>query len=297
VQTTHYLSIIGVANSVVNITLRAAVPEHPDGTGRFFTSGFPPLLRVPINAGEACIDLCVDPSGNSVPCEEGCTSCSAPDACHASWCDAVTRLCTSAPIDCDDGDPCTSDGCDAVTGCQHAPVGCDDGDPCTADSCGPNGCEHTALTDDTDGDRINDCQDLCPADACNICDEELDVKPTANPSIVNLASPYATPVALFGSADLDVTLLDLASLSFDAVHTAEVKLKPNGQPLLHYHDIDGDGLLDVEISFVTDGVALACISRGVLVGAVEGCSAGLRATHDTASDAISVFNASTACLD
>lgn len=39
---------------------------------------------------------------------------------------------------------------------------CDDGDPCTIDTCNNFGCTHLPNFNDTDGDAIPDCFDLCP---------------------------------------------------------------------------------------------------------------------------------------
>jgi hypothetical protein len=196
VKTAHYLSIVGIADSTVNITLRALVPRNPDGTGQYFWSGFPPLLQVPIRAGTACVDLCVDAATGAVhqgPCDSDDTcqellNCIPADQCTGAFCEPFTNLCLqpSTPeegaIDvvaaCDDGDVCTAEGCDPIVGCTHTPIACDDGNPCTADVCDSTaGCQHTPITSPecvepgsacpTGCDDQNPCTvDLCELDGC-----------------------------------------------------------------------------------------------------------------------------------
>jgi hypothetical protein len=126
----------------------------------------------------------------------------------------------------------------------------------------------------------------------------MNVKPFSNPSSLNLGTQHATSVAIFGSADLDVTTLNLGTLSFDVLdpsNTATIKARGRDRLQVMYSDINGDGIIDVEIHFVTDGFSLACIGQGILVGEVTGCSAPLTAIHDQALDPIKVINAQESC--
>jgi cytoskeletal protein CcmA (bactofilin family) len=78
---------------------------------------------------------------NAVACDDG-NRCTTGDTC-------VNRVCTGAPLTCDDAAVCTDDRCDPARGCVYAnnTAPCDDADPATfADVCdGAGVCRGQAL--------------------------------------------------------------------------------------------------------------------------------------------------------
>lgn len=74
----------------------------------------------------------------------------------------------------------------------------------------------------------------------------IDIKPGSDPNAINLRSHGVVPVALFGSPELEVSMVDLASVRFGPMHTHDA-----GAPVANYafEDVNGDGLMDVVFKF------------------------------------------------
>ncbi|MHC4568817.1 MAG: right-handed parallel beta-helix repeat-containing protein [Planctomycetota bacterium] len=68
-------------------------------------------------------------------------------------------------------------------------------------------------------------------------DVGIDIKPGSNPNSLNMDGHGVIPVAILGSADFDVTEIDLSSLSFAGL---EVRVRGQGQPQCSVEDVSGD---------------------------------------------------------
>ena len=75
---------------------------------------------------------------------------------------------------------------------------------------------------------------------------DLDIKPGSDRNPVNLKSKGKLPVVLFGNEELDVSMIDLATLLLNGVPLIE---KNNGSLFASLEDEDGDGLLDLVMHF------------------------------------------------
>jgi hypothetical protein len=150
--------------------------------------------------GQFCVpaaDGCVDspPCNNDAQCDDGnacngvetCNvtcqpgmpvACSDGVSCTVDSCDPQTGTCSNVAVDtiCDDGEPCNgAEVCDESLGCTAgAPPSCDDQIDCTVDTCIPNfGC-FNAIDHDF-------CDDGAVCNGAEICDEQLDCQPAAQP--------------------------------------------------------------------------------------------------------------------
>jgi uncharacterized protein (TIGR03382 family) len=63
-KTEHLLNILAPADGTATIYQQALVPEFPDGTGRLYSTVFPLLRGVALNAANSCVQTCATcPSG------------------------------------------------------------------------------------------------------------------------------------------------------------------------------------------------------------------------------------------
>lgn len=81
----------------------------------------------------------------------------------------------------------------------------------------------------------------------------MNIKPGSYPNSINLKSNGVVPVAIFGSATFDVRQIDSSTIK---LANASVKLKGNGQPMISYEDINGDGFTDMVVYIVTGALQL-----------------------------------------
>lgn len=65
----------------------------------------------------------------------------------------------------------------------------------------------------------------------------IDIKPGSYPNCFNINGKGVIPVAILGSADFDVTQIDVSSLEFAGL---EVRIKGNETPQCSYEDVSGD---------------------------------------------------------
>ena len=86
----------------------------------------------------------------------------------------------------------------------------------------------------------------------------IDIKPGSYPNAINKNGKGVIPVAILGSADFDVTQIDVSTLSFAGL---AVRVKGNDQPQCSVEDVSGDfttpegapdGYLDLVCQFVDD---------------------------------------------
>ncbi|MCK4412025.1 MAG: hypothetical protein KAY32_00640 [Candidatus Eisenbacteria sp.] len=100
------------------------------------------------------------------------------------------------------------------------------------------------------------------APACVIViTESLDIKPGSDTNPINPKSHGVIPVAIYGTAEFDVTQIDDQTLRFG----------PGEAPITHRHahieDVDGDGIMDLVAHFRTQ-------ETGILAGDTEACLTG-----------------------
>ena len=81
----------------------------------------------------------------------------------------------------------------------------------------------------------------------------IDIKPGSYPNSVNLGSNGVVPVAIFGSATFDVHQINPLTIKFA---NAEVKLRGNGQPMVSYQDVNGDGFMDAIVNVSIEALQL-----------------------------------------
>jgi len=81
-------------------------------------------------------------------------------------------------------------------------------------------------------------------------DVDIDIKPGSDPNSVNPKSMGVVPVAILGSASLDVFDVDVTTLAFG------VSMAPAHDG--HFEDVNNDGLLDLVIHFIQKETGIAC---------------------------------------
>jgi hypothetical protein len=184
----------------------------------------------------------------------------------------------SHPGDCDDP-------CDAAIGLQ-VPVSLDPGDVTTvsftltygeilpvADTDGDgltDGDEvyvysTSPLDDDTDGDGFLDGDEVAAGTDPTVFDLEIDIKPGGDPNCFNLDGHGVIPIAILGSAFLDVTDIDFETVLFEGM---AVKAVGRANRLLYsFEDVNGDGYLDAVVQIEDmDAVLTLGTAAGKLTG-------------------------------
>lgn len=114
----------------------------------------------------------------------------------------------------------------------------------------PDGTEQTRVTNSPDGG---------PAwqPVVTTVSVQIDIKPGGQPNSINLASQGVIPIALFGSATFDVSMVDIGSVLFA------------GASVAHYgwEDVNGDGLMDLMLHFRTQNTNLRDLYAQLLADA------------------------------
>jgi len=100
---------------------------------------------------------------------------------------------------------------------------------------------------------------------------DIDIKPGSFPNSINVASKGVIPVAIVGSAVLDVTQIDYDTVCFAGDCT-------EAHETVHFEDVNGDGYLDAVLHFETQetniaaGDTEACLTGNLLNGTpFQGC--------------------------
>ncbi|MEK9150590.1 MAG: NlpC/P60 family protein [Patescibacteria group bacterium] len=82
----------------------------------------------------------------------------------------------------------------------------------------------------------------------------IDIKPDSYPNSINLGSNGVVPVSIFGSATFfDVRQIDPVTIK---LANASVKLNGNGQPMVSYSDVNGDGFTDITVKVLAETLEL-----------------------------------------
>jgi|GEM_PF-1950260 len=94
----------------------------------------------------------------------------------------------------------------------------------------------------------------------NICYEavievDIDIKPGSFPNSINLKNKGVVPVAILGSAEFDVLLVDVTTLDFEGAAPAH-DLTDAAVYADHLQDVNGDGFLDLVCHFSTPELGL-----------------------------------------
>ena len=82
---------------------------------------------------------------------------------------------------------------------------------------------------------------------------DINIKPESEDNTINLGSNGSVSVAIFGSDMLNVRDIDWGSVR---LASASIKLKGNGDAIIKYEDLNGDGYDDVIIHILTDAFQL-----------------------------------------
>lgn len=98
----------------------------------------------------------------------------------------------------------------------------------------------------------------------------IDVKPGSDPNSINLKNRGLVPVALFGSADFDISQVDTASVRFGPMHHE----MDGGAPavIVNTEDVNLDGYPDLVFFFkpaqtgLQPGDTIACLHGNLLDG-------------------------------
>jgi len=101
----------------------------------------------------------------------------------------------------------------------------------------------------------------------------VDIKPGSYPNAINLRSKGSVPVALLGSAEFDISSVDLATVKFGKMHEMD-----SGAPALRsaLQDVNGDGFMDRVFHFKIKETGLelsdteACL-HGMTLGGEHFC--------------------------
>ena len=101
---------------------------------------------------------------------------------------------------------------------------------------------------------------LSPAIGNGAIEIEVDIKPTSCPNPLNVNSRGVLPVAILGTAEFDVTMVDVATLSLVGIGPIRSGYEDVATPLIDSCDCttDGpDGWLDLTLKFNTQEIIAA----------------------------------------
>jgi hypothetical protein len=79
----------------------------------------------------------------------------------------------------------------------------------------------------------------------------IDIKPGSDPNCFNSDGNGVIPVAILGNTGFDVSTVDPASIQLDG---QDVKIKGNGDPQANIEDVNDDGLPDLVVKIIDDGI-------------------------------------------
>ena len=110
----------------------------------------------------------------------------------------------------------------------------------------------------------------------------VDIKPGSYPNPINLKSNGSVPVALLGSADFDVSSVDLSTVRFGKMHEMDSGALALRSAL---QDVNGDGFMDRVFHFKIR-------ETGLQAGDTEACLHGmtLAGEHFCGHDAVKIIS-------
>jgi hypothetical protein len=96
----------------------------------------------------------------------------------------------------------------------------------------------------------------------SVIEVPVDIKPGSCPNPINTKSKGVLPVAILGTEDFDVTMIDPSTVTlwFDDVGVSPLRWEyedvgtPYGGELCGCHDVNGDGYTDMTLKFSTPEV-------------------------------------------
>lgn len=91
----------------------------------------------------------------------------------------------------------------------------------------------------------------------------IDIKPGSYPNAINLTEKGVIPVAVLGSAFLKVRQINPATLLLENM---PVQAVASGKLLVHYDDINGDGIEDLVVQFANTGSLPVDATTATLIG-------------------------------
>jgi hypothetical protein len=121
---------------------------------------------------------------------------------------------------------------------------------------------HKAVFSFDTSDRTVGLDNLIFEPISELIDVDLDIKPGSDRNPVNLKSKGQLPVVVFGSEELDVSTIDLATLLLNGVALPE---KNNGKLFASFDDEDDDGFLDLIMHFALQDLGIEAGMEELLI--------------------------------
>ena len=110
------------------------------------------------------------------------------------------------------------------------------------------------------------------ADICSVLKVSVDIKPTSCPNPLNVKSKGVLPVAILGTQDFDVSLIDTASIQLNGIRAIRSSFEDVATPMLGVSDCDctedgPDGFIDLTLKFKTQEIveALGEVEHGDVI--------------------------------
>jgi hypothetical protein len=99
------------------------------------------------------------------------------------------------------------------------------------------------------------------AGKCKVIEVEIDIKPGSDPNCFNSNNHGVIPVAILGSDDFDVSIIDPFSVSLDG---QGVRVKGKSGNAGSLEDVNGDGYIDLVVQILDDGAYSVGDSIGII---------------------------------
>ena len=212
-------------------------------------------------------------------CGDTGDQCTNQDTCVSGTCNdngfnpSGTACGSSSDTVCDNPNTCNGAGtcndnfelntfeCRADAGVCDVAENCDGAGSCPDDGFEPAGTACTCNVGPGECDGSNVCVGFVL----------IDVKPASDPNSINTKSMGLVPVAILGSADFDVTTVDVTTLAFgpDGASPAH-DLTDLDTYFEHLQDVNEDGWLDLVSHYVQKLTGIACgDTAATLTGLVD----------------------------
>ena len=132
---------------------------------------------------------------------------------------------------------------------------------------------------DEDGDGVV----KCTFTNTHVLFAAIDIKPGGSPNTINVKADKTVPVAILGSASLNIEKVDISPLSTDAPKFGG--LTPQAPLKTSYEDVNKDGRTDLVLKYNTAGL-------GFTSSSTQGCVTGklIDGTIITGCDSVKIIN-------